>query len=139
MRLTRLWRDCPDTESCPTLYWTDRGTAVVQGYVVTDPETVGAPTLAAGETAVEVPLALAHTSLLPELTRIAGDFWLIDGREVVAMYYQRDGQFRAAEILDASQGAEHRTAAVVSWELGIDFTTWWNDHPQHHRCAHRVA
>lgn len=58
MRLTRLWRDCPDTESCPTLYRTDRGTAVVQGYVVTDPEALGAPTLAADETTVEVPFAL---------------------------------------------------------------------------------
>lgn len=58
MRLTRLWRDCPDTESCPTLYRTDRGTAVVQGYLVTDLETPGAPALGAGETVVEVPFAL---------------------------------------------------------------------------------
>lgn len=63
MRLTRLRGSCPDTESCPTLYWTDRSTAVVQGYVVTDLEALGAPALAAGETAVEVPLAL-----LAELT-----------------------------------------------------------------------
>lgn len=58
MRLTRLWRDCPDTESCPTLYWTDRGTAVIQGYVVTDPEALGAATPAADVTSVEVPFAL---------------------------------------------------------------------------------
>ncbi|MGH3755523.1 MAG: hypothetical protein ACRDRP_23080 [Pseudonocardiaceae bacterium] len=48
-------------------------------------------------------------------------------------------QFRAAEILNPSQVAEHRTAAEVAWESGEDFTTWWNDHPQHHRSAHRVA
>lgn len=58
MRLTRLRGLCPDTEDCPTLYWTDRGTAVVQGYLVIDPEALGAPALAAGETAVEVPLVL---------------------------------------------------------------------------------
>jgi len=82
---------------------------------------------------------LAHTQLPSELTRMAGDFWLIDSREAVAMHYQPDGQFRAAEILDPEQVAEHRTAADVAWELGIDFTTWWNDHPQHHRSAHRAA
>lgn len=38
MRLTRLRGTCPDTETCPTLYRTDRGTAVVQGYLVTDPK-----------------------------------------------------------------------------------------------------
>jgi hypothetical protein len=57
MRLTRLWHDCPDTESCPTLYWTDRGTAVVQGYLVTNLETLSAP-LGIGEAVVEVPFAL---------------------------------------------------------------------------------
>lgn len=58
MRLTRLRSTCPDTESCPALYWTDRGTAVVQGYLVTEPEALGAPALATDETAVEVPFAL---------------------------------------------------------------------------------
>ncbi|MGH3937589.1 MAG: hypothetical protein ACRDTG_02995 [Pseudonocardiaceae bacterium] len=58
MRLTRLRSHCPDTESCPTLYRTDRSTVLIQGYVVTDPEVLGAPALAAGETAVEVPLSL---------------------------------------------------------------------------------
>ncbi|HEX5142411.1 MAG TPA: hypothetical protein VFW21_00935 [Mycobacterium sp.] len=83
---------------------------------------------------------LAQNRLLPaELTSIAGDFWLIDGREVVAMHYQPDGQFHAAEILHPNQVAEYRAAAKVSWELGTDFTTWWNDHPQHYRSAHRVA
>jgi hypothetical protein len=57
MRLTRLWRDCPDTETCPTLYRTDRGTAVVQGYLDTDLETLSAP-VGVGEAVVEVPAAL---------------------------------------------------------------------------------
>lgn len=82
---------------------------------------------------------LAHTSLPPELTRIAGDFWLIDDREVVAMYYQSDGQFRAAEILEPKHVVEYRMAAEVSWELGVDFTSWWNVHPHHHRSTHRVV
>jgi hypothetical protein len=82
---------------------------------------------------------LAKTQLPPELTRIAGDFWLIDGHEVVVMHYQPDGQFRAAEILDPQHVAEHRPAAEIAWELGEDFATWWNDYPQHHRSAHRVA
>ncbi|MGH3593804.1 MAG: hypothetical protein ACRDRF_22600, partial [Pseudonocardiaceae bacterium] len=36
-------------------------------------------------------------------------------------------------IADGDQGA------LAAWELGIDFGTWWNGHPQHHRSAHRAA
>jgi len=68
MRLTWLRSDCPDTESCPTLYRTDRGTAVIRGYVVTDPEALGVPILAAGETAVEVPFALFEGLTISGLT-----------------------------------------------------------------------
>ena len=82
---------------------------------------------------------LAQTPVPPELTGIAGDFWLIDGREVVAMHYEPDGQFHAAEILSPDQVAEYREAAALAWELGEDFTTWWSAHPQHHRSPHRVA
>ena len=41
--------------TCPTLYATDRGTLVVQGYIVTDAQGVNVP---AGETLVEVPAEL---------------------------------------------------------------------------------
>lgn len=58
MRLTRIRGACGDDETCPTLYRTDRGTAVVQGYRVLDPEALAALGLPANETAVEVPLSL---------------------------------------------------------------------------------
>lgn len=58
MQLTRLRGTCADTDVCPTVYWTDRNTAVVQGYLVTDSETPRIAALAAGETAVEVPVDL---------------------------------------------------------------------------------
>ncbi len=82
---------------------------------------------------------LAKTQLPLELTRVTVDFWLVDGREVVAMHYQSDGQFRAAEILPPPQVAEYHETAAAAWELGEDFTTWWDAHPQHHRSTHRVA
>ena len=47
--------------TCPTLYSTDRGTFVVQGYKVTDPEALAALRergLPEHETAVEIPAAL---------------------------------------------------------------------------------
>ncbi|MEU5851998.1 MULTISPECIES: hypothetical protein [Saccharopolyspora] len=47
--------------TCPTLYSTDQGTYVVQGYKVTDPEALAALRergLPDHETAVEVPAAL---------------------------------------------------------------------------------
>ncbi|MFG1927961.1 hypothetical protein [Cryptosporangium sp. NPDC048952] len=47
--------------SCPSVYETDRGTLVVQGWRVTDAEAIAALTergLPAHETAVEIPLDL---------------------------------------------------------------------------------
>jgi uncharacterized Ntn-hydrolase superfamily protein len=44
--------------TCPAVYATDRGTFVVQGSVVTDPEALAAMKLPAHETAVEVPAEL---------------------------------------------------------------------------------
>ena len=50
--------DCGDGKTCPALYRTDRGTAVVQGRTVTDSELLGRLDLAAGAEAVEVPAGL---------------------------------------------------------------------------------
>jgi hypothetical protein len=44
--------------TCPTAYLTDRGTAVVQGYTLDDPEVLAQLGLPAGENAVEVPVEL---------------------------------------------------------------------------------
>ena len=58
MRLEFLGTDSRDGE-CPTLYRTDRGTSVVQGYKVTDPEALAdLRDLAEDETVVEVPAEL---------------------------------------------------------------------------------
>ncbi|OLT27889.1 hypothetical protein BJF83_17015 [Nocardiopsis sp. CNR-923] len=55
MRLTFLGTDS-EGGMCPTLYETDRGTIVVQGYKVTDPEAMGdVRDLADNETLVEIP------------------------------------------------------------------------------------
>jgi hypothetical protein len=47
-----------DDGTCPTLFETDRGTYVVQGAIVTDPDALAAMKLPAYETAVEVPVEL---------------------------------------------------------------------------------
>jgi hypothetical protein len=56
MKLTLIAGD-PDSvpENSPTLYKTDRGSWVVQGWVVTDPEALAALKLPEGETVVEIP------------------------------------------------------------------------------------
>lgn len=55
MRLEFLGTDSRDGE-CPTLYRTDRGTIVVQGYKVTDPEALAdLRGLADDEAVVEIP------------------------------------------------------------------------------------
>jgi hypothetical protein len=60
MRLTvlRVFRECTDGKTCPALAVTDRGSYVVVGKVVTDPEALGALAIGDGEIAVEVPASL---------------------------------------------------------------------------------
>ena len=64
MRLTRLAGCSGGT--CPAVYETDRGTVVVQGAIVTDPDALAAMKLPEHETAVEVPASLlASLNLQP--------------------------------------------------------------------------
>jgi hypothetical protein len=64
LKLTLIHTDCKPTV-CPALYLTDRGTAVVQGFTVTDVDGVAAPP--AGDSRVEVPISLLAEGL-PKLT-----------------------------------------------------------------------
>lgn len=57
MHLTFIRKDSNGGQS-PTLYRTDRGTFVVQGYKVEDPKALETLNLPNNETAVEVPEAL---------------------------------------------------------------------------------
>jgi hypothetical protein len=47
-----------DDGTCPTVYATDRGSYVVQGTIVTDPEALASVNLPSHETLVEVPAEL---------------------------------------------------------------------------------
>jgi hypothetical protein len=57
VKLRHIKGDC-DTGPCPTLYETDRGSLIVQGYIVDDREALEALRLPVGETAVEIPREL---------------------------------------------------------------------------------
>ncbi|WP_283137230.1 hypothetical protein [Rhizohabitans arisaemae] len=58
MKLTFLGSTSDDGQ-CPTLYATDRGTYVVQGDLVTDPEALGQlRNVLPGESFVEIPAEL---------------------------------------------------------------------------------
>jgi hypothetical protein len=56
MRLTLIAGD-PDSQpnNSPTLYRTDRGSWIVQGWIVTDSDALAAMGIPAGETCVEIP------------------------------------------------------------------------------------
>jgi hypothetical protein len=56
MRLTFIGKD-PDSNptGSPTVYRTDRGTWVVQGWSVIDPEALAQMNVPGGEAAVEIP------------------------------------------------------------------------------------
>ena len=55
---------CTEGPKCPNIFLTDRGTFIVQGWVITDTDTLADLDIPPGESAVEIPL-----DLLPELTK----------------------------------------------------------------------
>jgi hypothetical protein len=57
MKLTPIRGACRDG-TCPTIYATDRGTVVVQGYTVTDADV----TVPEGEALVEIPAELLKSN-----------------------------------------------------------------------------
>lgn len=57
MKLTLLGSES-DNGGSPTLYATDQGTYMVQGWKVTDPEALSAMRIPGHETVVEIPAAL---------------------------------------------------------------------------------
>lgn len=59
MKLTFLGSDSK-TGDCPTLYATDRGTLVVQGWRLTDAEALDGMDIPDHETAVEIPAELVR-------------------------------------------------------------------------------
>lgn len=78
-------------------------------------------------------LDLAEQPAPRELLQAPGDWSLIDGQRVIKMHYHPDGQFHGAQLLDPSQTERHRIAAAAAWDTAVDFTTWWQRHPEHHR------
>lgn len=57
MELTRLVGTCPDGDTCPAAFTTDRGTIVIRGFALTDAE-LSQANIADGEAATEIPVAL---------------------------------------------------------------------------------
>jgi hypothetical protein len=62
MKLIQVASSCGGGVDCPTVHATDRGTVVVQGYVVDDAEVLGSLHLPDGEGAVEIPVSLLLAS-----------------------------------------------------------------------------
>ncbi len=61
MHLTLIGKD-PDSNptGSPTVYRTDRGSWVVQGWILTDPEALAQMDIPEQETAVEIPDRIVH-------------------------------------------------------------------------------
>jgi hypothetical protein len=71
---------CDNGRTCPHISATGRGTLIVQGYLTSDPALAGRPGIPAGQTVIEVPLAL-----LPELAAEPGA-WHVTGHGTVVMH-----------------------------------------------------
>lgn len=74
---------CTNGRTCPNVNRSDRGTVVVQGYVV-DPAAAAALGLEAGETVVEIPVGLLREGVVAEETRL-----LPTGQETVLVVGKR--------------------------------------------------
>lgn len=66
MKLSRVAGECTNRRTCPTVYTSDRGTIVVQGYTLSAEDLAGI-NLPEGEGVVEIPV-----SLLKEAARAHG-------------------------------------------------------------------
>lgn len=139
MALVPIRYSCQDGDTCPTLRIdTLSGDVVVQGYLV-DAATAAEMKVPAGEGLLRVIDLADHSHLPAELDVAAGDWWLMDGRDVVAMYYHSDGRFRGAEVLDPTHVGRYRVAMEAAWRVAEDFGSWWVAHPQHRRSGHCAA
>jgi hypothetical protein len=114
MRLTFLGKDSQPNQS-PTLYATDRGSYVVQGWIVTDPLIVDGVTVADTETIVEVPAKLmtylAKDGLAGEVTNVVPPIVHVthDGNYIVKGV--RVGDLEALGQMDIP---DHETCVEVS-------------------------
>lgn len=93
MKLRFLGKDSTPTNS-PTLYATDQGSYVVQGWIVTDRATLARLAVGGGETLVEVPAALLEylaldgldgqvINMVPPIVALTpGGHYIFQGRQV---------------------------------------------------------
>jgi hypothetical protein len=84
-------------------------------------------------------LDLAEQPTPRELLYAPGDWSIVDGQQIVKMHYEPDGQFRGAQLLDSQHVQRHRIAADAAWNTAVEFTAWWDNHPEHHRSTGRAA
>ena len=61
------------------------------------------------------------------------DFWVIDGRDVVRMFYDAEGSYLGAEPVPDADKAGYLRCETVAWAAGVAFADYWRTHPQYWR------
>ncbi|MBA2323245.1 MAG: hypothetical protein H0V92_04220 [Pseudonocardiales bacterium] len=74
---------------------------------------------------------------LPEVM-IDHDFWLLDDEHPVWMHYGPDGTFHGSTV-EPALADSYRLAQRTALDLAAPCASWWAQHPEHHRAAHRKA
>lgn len=69
----------------------------------------------------------------------AGDFYVIDGREIVRLLYDADGRYQGAVTTGEPSLAGYAALAEAAWAMSVPFVEWWAAHSEHHRGSRRVA
>ncbi|MGQ0773895.1 MAG: hypothetical protein ACT4NY_05675 [Pseudonocardiales bacterium] len=139
MKMVLLRSMCGEGRKCPNLNATDRGTYLVQGYLVTGLE-LGGHVLGPGEAVVEIP-----SSLLPELAvdQMAHGAVRRTGRGdgLGARSPRRgcggaagaEGRYVGAEVAPEEMLPRYLAAKDAAWSGAVDFADYWKAHPEYWR------
>lgn len=57
-----------------------------------------------------------------------GDFFVLDGQDVIRSVYDADGWFQHAEPVTGPMRDVYVALAGLAWDTAEDFTTWWSRH-----------
>ncbi len=62
-----------------------------------------------------------------------GDFFVVNGIDVVRSRYDEANRFLGATAAGADHASSYAALADLAWNMATPFAVWWAAHPQYHR------
>lgn len=161
VKLTMLGTESGQT-GCPTLFATDRGTYVVQGWRVEDEETLGRMDIPGHESCVEVPAALSDYQRFglaqAAINDAAGEeiryldrasapaaglpgygYWVFDEQAVGVLEFNGRGDLLGAHVVhDPAFVTQHLAWLHAAWPVAVPYREFREAHRANRGRGHRV-